>query len=163
MKHDRRERACSNTTVGCTSPAEFAAYDVSKEHDVDINSPFSEDESVSIDTQDVEELRAQLMAQIDAIINRETKRNESLSTDVMDTEVIESDISDVITDAHLDNDLNALLSAEISKCDSIEKETVSRKPSASVLGTSIQFAEEQIKLLEQQRDSEQVLTCICNL
>merc|ERR1712156_84919 len=73
-----------NTMVGCTSPTEFVVCGISKEDDIDISSEFSEDENASVDTQDFEELRAQLIAQIDAINNREIERNESLSSDEVD-------------------------------------------------------------------------------
>lgn len=145
-----------NTMVSCTSPTEFAVCGISKEDDIDISSEFSEDENVSVDTQDFEELKAQLIAQIDAINNREIERNESFSTDevdedgndtldlqdcesddVMDTEAIESEISDEISDEvedeNLDHDLNALLNAESSESDSLEKAAVSTNPSEETM------------------------------
>merc|ERR1719411_54327 len=80
-----------NTMVSCTSPTEFVVCGISKEDDIDISSEFSEDENVSVDTQDFEELKAQLIAQIDAINDRELERNDSLSSDEVDEDEDEDD------------------------------------------------------------------------
>merc|ERR1712242_271747 len=134
--------------VSSTSPTQFVVCGISKEDDIDISSEFSEDENVSVDTQDFEELKAQLIAQIDAINNREIERNDSLSSDevdededdtvdlqdcdfddVMDTEAIESEISDEISDEDedqdLDHHLNTLFNAESSESVSIGRAAVS--------------------------------------